>query len=191
MDCVDCHNRPSHIYHSPDYAVDQALATGLMPRDLPEVKRVAVEAMTEEYETEDQALSAIAEAMMSYYDESYPDLVASDGHLVSSAIEATQGAFAKNIFPEMKVRWEYYPLNTGHFESPGCMRCHEGLHVSDDGEKTISHDCTACHVILGQGTGDRATVSSGIEGLEFEHPEDIDEAWREMGCYECHTGTQP
>jgi hypothetical protein len=29
------------------------------------------------------------------------------------------------------------------------------------------------------------------EGLPFIHPEDIDEAWKEMGCYECHTGTQP
>ena len=27
--------------------------------------------------------------------------------------------------------------------------------------------------------------------IEFVHPEDIDEEWRETGCYECHTGTQP
>ena len=29
------------------------------------------------------------------------------------------------------------------------------------------------------------------KGLEFQHPEDIGDTWKETGCYECHSGVQP
>jgi hypothetical protein len=70
------------------------------------------------------------------------------------------------------------------------MRCHEGKHFSKDGSK-ISHECNGCHIILSQGSGERFQMAASHDGLRFEHPEDIDEAWTEMGCHECHTGTQP
>ena len=34
MDCIDCHNRPSHIYLSPDDALDRKLAEGEIPRSI-------------------------------------------------------------------------------------------------------------------------------------------------------------
>jgi hypothetical protein len=70
------------------------------------------------------------------------------------------------------------------------MRCHGGRHTSDEGV-AITSDCRACHTILSQGSGERAEVAMGPEGLDFVHPEEIDDAWREMGCFECHDGTQP
>ena len=39
MDCVDCHNRPTHIYDSPGPAIDKAISAGLVDRALPYVKR--------------------------------------------------------------------------------------------------------------------------------------------------------
>jgi hypothetical protein len=62
--------------------------------------------------------------------------------------------------------------------------------VTDDGIR-ITHECDVCHSILSQGSGDRFEVSVTQEGLEFKHPEDIDEAWKEIGCWECHSGVQP
>jgi len=109
---------------------------------------------------------------------------------VDRSIGAVQHAFSQNIFPEMKVRWDEYPSNLGHFTSPGCMRCHNSSMVNDVG-LSITTDCTACHLILEQGSGERAQVSPATEGLEFEHPADIGDAWLEMGCFDCHSGVQP
>src|SRR5512145_3262624 len=35
MDCVDCHNRPAHVYLPPDVAIDQAFAGGRLDPALP------------------------------------------------------------------------------------------------------------------------------------------------------------
>ncbi len=45
MDCMDCHNRPTHIYLPPEAAVDRAMTTGLISRTLPWVKKVVVDAL--------------------------------------------------------------------------------------------------------------------------------------------------
>ncbi len=190
MDCMDCHNRPSHIYNSPDFAVDQYIQFGKISRDLPEIKRVAVEAMAEEYITSEEAMAAIKSAIVDYYAEEHTEIYESDKDKVEAAAVMVQELYSSNIFPEMKARWSDYPNNIGHFYTAGCMRCHEGKHESEQGD-AITHDCTACHKILSQGSGEMAQFTTGAEGLEFRHPVDMGEAWREMGCYECHGGTQP
>lgn len=190
MDCMDCHNRPSHKYRSPDYSVDRAILTGRIDQSLPEIKRIAVETMAKEYETEAEAHRAIATAIPDFYHDEYPEVFASKRVQIDEAVVAVQEEFSRSIFPEMKVRWDEYPDNIGHFIYPGCMRCHDGNKVSEEGW-VLTRDCHTCHVILSQGGGDRYETASSPEGLEFQHPEDIDEEWRETGCYECHDGTQP
>jgi len=39
MDCMDCHNRATHIFHSPEELIDMALAQGKIDKDLPFIKR--------------------------------------------------------------------------------------------------------------------------------------------------------
>lgn len=190
MDCVDCHNRPSHNYHSPDDMLDRALSTVDDPSSLPEFKATAVGLLEEDYETEAEALAAIEEQLLSFYEEEYPDVHDENIDMLKHAIAVVQSEFRSNMFPEMKVKWTAYPDNIGHMEFRGCMRCHNGTHVSDSG-KRITRDCRSCHVILAQGSGDRAQWATSIDGLDFEHPEDIDEAWKEDGCYDCHEGVQP
>ena len=90
----------------------------------------------------------------------------------------------------MKANWAAYPVNIGHFTSPGCMRCHDGNHASAEGV-ALTRECTACHTILTQGSGERAAIAATQDGLPFEHPEDIGDEWQSTGCYECHTGVQP
>jgi hypothetical protein len=190
MDCMDCHNRPSHKYNPPDRLMDLAIATGQIEPALPGIKRIGTEAMAGEYETQEDALAAIADKILGSYTEKHPEILESNRAAVDRAIVATQQYFAQNMFPEMKVRWDRYPDNLGHLIYPGCMRCHDGDHASDAGE-VVSRDCSSCHIIMMQGSGERAQMAATPGGLEFSHPEDIGEEWRETECYECHTGTQP
>jgi hypothetical protein len=55
----------------------------------------------------------------------------------------------------------------------------------------LSRECRTCHTIIAQGSGEKRQISTTENGLDFEHPEDIGDAWTETGCYECHSGKQP
>jgi hypothetical protein len=58
------------------------------------------------------------------------------------------GIWQRNIFPEMKITWGTYVNNIGHNDYPGCFRCHDEKHKTQDGKKMITQDCNACHVML-------------------------------------------
>ena len=90
----------------------------------------------------------------------------------------------------MKVRWDAYPNNIVHVEFNGCFRCHNDIHMSEE-ETVISKDCNICHVITAQGPVGELEAVSINEALEFKHPTDIEEAWKEMACVDCHTGLNP
>ena len=190
MDCMDCHNRPSHIYKSPDAAVDQMFVEGLLSRSVPSLKRIAVEAISEEYESKEAAMAGIEAYMMDAYQEEYPEIVASNRPAIEASVRGAQEAYGRNIFPYMKANWAAYPEHIGHFNNPGCMRCHNGTHVADSGA-IIKNGCDVCHVILTQGEAEGIQVASLDQGAEFQHPEDIGGMELEMGCWECHMGVQP
>ena len=57
MDCVDCHNRPTHILHSPDQSVDAALADGRIDASLPFIKQQGVASLTASYTSREQAMA--------------------------------------------------------------------------------------------------------------------------------------
>ena len=186
MDCVDCHNRPGHIYQDPSKFINIAIASGNVPKTLPMIKQAAIEACVEEYESTEEAMEGIAAYVQTFYEDNYPDLLESHGEDLKKAIAGIQKAYSKNIFPEMKVTWEHYPDHIGHQVSPGCYRCHDGKHVSESG-RVISKECNDCHFITGQGPADKMELVTLHNSLEFKHPVDIDEEWKEVGCYECHS----
>jgi nitrate/TMAO reductase-like tetraheme cytochrome c subunit len=178
MDCIDCHNRPTHQFHSPERALNEALANGQLNPEIPGIKLNGIEVLTGKYETEGEALMAIQAKLT----DAYPD----GGENLKQAITAIQKIYALNIFPEMKVSWKEYPDHIGHMITPGCFRCHNGDHENEQGQ-TISRDCDSCHTIIAQGPGiDITSINTG--GLPFQHPEDIDEEWKETRCDECHEG---
>ena len=55
-----------------------------------------------------------------------------------------QRIYAHNVFPAMKLTWGTHPNHLGHTDSPGCFRCHDEEHKSQDG-RAISQDCETCH----------------------------------------------
>jgi hypothetical protein len=189
LDCIDCHNRPTHIFRSPSRAMNIALHTNKVDSALPYIKEQGTEILAaEEYETKEAALAAIAEKIPAYYKSNYPDIYYAQKPKIDHAAAEVQDIYKNNFFPYMKVRWSVYPDNIGHLIWKGCFRCHDGKHVTQEG-MVINPNCDSCHAIIQQGTGEQKMVS--LEGLEFKHPEDIGEAWKEMNCSECHAGTLP
>jgi hypothetical protein len=184
MDCIDCHNRPSHIYRPPVRIVDQSMAIGAIGRELPNIRTIALQALGETFQTTEEAVDSIPKVIVNYYKENIPQVLEDKKELVQAAIKELILQYSKNIFPEMKVSWKVYPNNIGHMTDLGCFRCHDGKHVSREG-KVLTKDCNSCHVIMFQGT-EPEPASLSVAGLTFEHPEDIGDAWKETVCKECH-----
>ena len=149
MDCIDCHNRPTHVFRSAEEALDEKIMTGTIPRTLPYIKRQALEVLTQEYDSIENASHSIAKDITSWYKGNYPDIHNQGKKLLVQAIEGIQQAYKENVFPEMNVRWGTYKDFIGHKDGTGCFRCHGGQHVSSDGQK-ISDDCESCHIILAE-----------------------------------------
>jgi hypothetical protein len=187
VDCVDCHNRPSHILQTPDRSVDVALADGRLDPSLPFIKQQGIAVLTAAYADQEQALRGIDSALRGYYQKTYPQVYAGKQRSIAAAITYLQTTHSRYFFPSMKVRWDTYYMNEGHFNFPGCFRCHDGQHKSVDG-KAIRSDCTLCHRILRQGKAGSLQFAKGTDGLAFEHPVDIGGAWAETPCSSCHTG---
>ena len=186
VDCMDCHNRPSHKYLSPIRAVNQAMHQGEIDVTLPYIKRETVTALDREYKDTPGALQAIEARLTRFYREEYSELLEQKPDVVRQAVQATQAIYQQNFFPEMKVSWKAYPDQIGHSEFIGCFRCHGSELETADG-KPIRKDCSLCHVILSQGTK-AAGGSISPDGERFEHPIDIDGAEFEGNCTECHEG---
>jgi nitrate/TMAO reductase-like tetraheme cytochrome c subunit len=156
MDCVDCHNRPTHIFRLPETEVDEAMRSGRIDRTLPFIRKVAVETLTRPYDSRAQADTAIPVLIDDYYRKSYPALVQEKPDAIRSAGAALAGLYAANVWPDLKITWGTYRNHIGHKDSPGCFRCHDGEHATEDGKKTIDNDCSTCHTLL---------------AMEEEHPE--------------------
>ena len=157
MDCVDCHNRPSHTFQPADKAVDEALAEGRIDRSLPFIKREGLEAVTGEYASHEEARTAIEERIRNFYRSNGFDPPA---EAVDSAVATLQDVYTSNVFPTMDVAWDTYPNHIGHQRTPGCFRCHNDEHATEDGEVISGSDCfEACHNLLAMEEEDPAILA--------------------------------
>jgi hypothetical protein len=196
MDCVDCHNRATHIFQAPQDALEQALSQGLIDRALPFIRREGMAALQAAYQLTDiaQGKQQIAEQISAFYEKNAPDV---DGQKVVQAIAQVQAIYERTHFPEMKVDWQTHADNIGHKDFPGCFRCHDGKHLSQEGE-AIRLECNICHTLPQVTTGDRLIttidVSPGLPEPEShksttwlaEHRFNFGEA-----CAGCHDISNP
>ena len=149
MDCVDCHNRPSHIYKPAHSEIDRVITEGLIDTSLPFVKREGLRIVDAEYASHEEARAVISEELQTFYAENYPEVAAGKADAITAAADALGDVYAVNVFPNMQVWWDTYPNHIGHEQSPGCTRCHARNMRTADREQ-ISADCDLCHVLLAQ-----------------------------------------
>ncbi|MEI8386275.1 MAG: NapC/NirT family cytochrome c [Verrucomicrobiota bacterium] len=179
MDCIDCHNRPSHKFHPPNDAVDLSIASGRVDRSIPWVKQKMVAALAAPYATREEAMQKIESSLRA----DFPD-----NPKVADVIAETKSIYNANFFPEMKADWRAYPDHIGHKIWEGCFRCHDGKHKTVDGKSSIQgNNCNSCHLILAQGN-DEEMNKLNAKGYEFIH---VDSEYSDFSCAECHTGAAP
>ncbi len=177
MDCMDCHNRPAHVYFAPKTSLDKALVSGRLDRHIPNLYSTALALLSHDYPDKPSALAAIDSQLRQVYAQSLP------AASVESAISELSRIYATSFFPEQGVDWRTYPNHIGHMFYPGCDRCHDNQHKAASGE-TISNNCTLCHDIIAQPTGEAAFGPVAYQEQGFDHPGG--EGWEDMRCSDCH-----
>jgi len=153
LDCVDCHNRATHIYENPEWAIDDRIQRGVLDKSLPFFKREALHAITGSYSDKQAAMEGISNHLHGYYQRNYPMLGRNKSILIDSTIAVLQAIYARNIHPEMNIGWGAYSSHIGHVGDGGCFRCHNSQLVDDAGS-SISDDCALCHSMLANGHED-------------------------------------
>ncbi len=163
MDCIDCHNRPTHTFHVPAKAVDWLFDTHPELRELPYFKREAVAAIEGEYDTHAAGMAAVRESLQTYYASAHTELAQARGELVAKAADLAAQTYGKVVFPEMGTNWETHPNHIGHDDFPGCMRCHDDEMSTADGVHTIPMDCETCHVFLVEDSPEYPELAAALE----------------------------
>ncbi|MDZ7314809.1 MAG: NapC/NirT family cytochrome c [candidate division KSB1 bacterium] len=154
MDCVDCHNRATHIYQEAEAVVDESIRRGLLDPALPFIKKEALGALSANYPSQEAAQKGIADRLYNTYKRRYTEAAQKHSDALTQAVTVLQEAYATYIHPQMKITWGTYPSHIGHKRRLGCFRCHNADMIDEKGI-SIAHDCTLCHSILAMESPER------------------------------------
>jgi hypothetical protein len=154
MDCIDCHNRATHIYKEAELVVDEMIHLGRLHPELPFIKKEALAALLTSYPTQEDAQRGIFNRLSNVYKRQFPDRAVRQSGALAQAVAALQEASTTFIHPQMNITWGSYPSHIGHQRELGCFRCHNADMV-DENEMSIRHDCTMCHSILAMDSPNR------------------------------------
>jgi nitrate/TMAO reductase-like tetraheme cytochrome c subunit len=150
MDCIDCHNRAAHPFVTAEQALNQAMADGPVSPELPWVHKESLALLQATYASEAEASTKIPAQLADFYRTQHPEVLPAKADLVKTAGQELVTLYSQNVFPFMKVTWGTHPNHIGHMSYPGCWRCHDGDHTTNDGKASITNDCAACHNLLAQ-----------------------------------------
>ena len=184
MDCMDCHNRPSHVFYPPETAVDEAMAGGNISAKLPWIKKLALDILVKKYGAEQDVAEAIRQSIEAYYSNNYPDVLKKQKADVDQAIKTISVIYGQNVFPTMGVDWTTYPNNIGHRNWPGCFRCHSD-HYTNEAGKVLRSSCPVCHTVPQRGPLLPLGATSP-SSLEPWHPWPLKGKHAKVLCNLCH-----
>ena len=195
MDCITCHNRITHLVPYPEDTIDQLLQRGLIKSDIPEIREIALETYYKEYTSLETALASF-DLLDYYYEQKFPAYYEQNREKITQAIEELKTSYGNSVFPEQKSDWSSHPDNIGHENSPGCFRCHDGSHLSEEGE-AIRLECNLCHAIpVVSEEGDFLTeieISTGPEPQNHLNTNwiSLHHLVFDSTCTNCHTTSDP
>jgi len=155
MDCMDCHNRPAHVFDgTPKNAIDRALFIGALDPKIPLIAEVSVALLSQTTVPRDQAEAHFKTAIAAAYQGSHPEVKA-DPAALDKAAKTLAMLYLRNVYPELKLGWNRHRSNLGHkvegVPNAGCFRCHDSDHqatLADGRKKKLGQDCDTCHTGL-------------------------------------------
>ncbi len=146
MECVDCHNRPTHIYRTAEGELDDMFNQDPALQRVPYLRKASGEVLARKFDDAAIQDKAARAALLDWYlghPEENPDRA-----LLSRAADRVQEIYSRNVWPRMNISWGTYPNHIGHTTAnPGCLRCHGNNHINGAG-KAVRADCRLCHTIL-------------------------------------------
>ncbi|MAT41473.1 MAG: hypothetical protein CL609_03955 [Anaerolineaceae bacterium] len=195
MDCITCHNRTAHGITNPDDKIDQLMSRGEISADIPYIRNQASLVLRSNYEDQESARLGI-EKLLDNYERDYPLAYQKYKAELEVAVEKLWAYYENAVFFDQEMKWDTHPDNAQHLDSPGCFRCHDGKHLTEENE-AVRLECNICHSIpVVSGPNEFVTdieVSKGIEpenhknsnwiGLHREYFDDT--------CANCHTVEDP
>jgi len=153
MDCIDCHNRTTHIYDdTPESGVIRAFREGKLDRKVPWLYDTSLKVLTGATPPREQASEYFRQALETRYARDHAAQKPPRDKL-DKAAEALTGIYHRNVYPGMKLSWGNYPTLIGHGGAdPGafkgqCFRCHSGDHKTAAGVE-LSGKCELCHEVM-------------------------------------------
>ncbi len=201
MDCIDCHNRTSHFFPNPDRALDEAIAVGRVSQDIPWVKKNFL-ALLQKRELDDREFNVQAKRLLNIYREQYPVI---GEEVLDRAFKELRRIYRETAYPDLEVNWLTYPSGLGHKDFPGCFRCHDGKHVTDNPDvnparKMIRKECNLCHSVplrLEPGEMDAQRVLTKMLDSPREPENHFSASWadkhgkyKDASCFNCHAGKE-
>jgi len=126
MDCIDCHNRPTHAFDMPATAIDAALESGELDRTIPYVKRDAVLQLTGKKPIE-EAQRAVKRI---YARNIFPEMMVSWGTYPNN--------IGHDLFPGcFRCHDDNHKNDSGKAITQDCSTCHELVAVSEENPEIL------------------------------------------------------
>ncbi len=148
MDCIDCHNRPTHIYDQLDQIIDFGLYSKKIDSNIAGIREDSTTILKIEYTRRNEAIERIVPDLIELVSKRHgKDYVNMNRDKIVRSGTFLLEAYLNNVWPEMKVTWGTYRQHLGHLNSDdgyGCFRCHDEVHKTQFG-KAIKQDCDMCH----------------------------------------------
>ncbi len=148
MDCIDCHNRPTHVFEMPENMIDAGLYSKKIDMALPGIREDCLTVITKEYKSRAEAkVKMIDDLRQLQVKRNGKDFAKAKKVELQKAGEFILASYLANVWPDMNIKWGTYGSHLGHQRSAegfGCMRCHDGEHINGKGD-VVPHDCDLCH----------------------------------------------
>nr|MBF0220625.1 NapC/NirT family cytochrome c [Desulfobulbaceae bacterium] len=148
MDCIDCHNRPTHVFDLPEERVDFGLLSKKINPEIIGIREDSLTTINTEFNTREEAQNNLVNRLVELQTNRHGiDYVKRYEKDLATAGEYLLETYLGNIWPNMNIKWGTYGSHLGHQraeEGWGCFRCHDEEHVNSQGE-SITQDCSLCH----------------------------------------------
>ncbi len=167
MDCVDCHNRATHVYLEPEIIVDRMLEDGLIPKDLPFIRREALDALRTSSPDKSKGAEQVSRHLPAYYRSNYPAIYYGRLNELLNIGEILKTEYNRYIHPNMNIGWGVYPSKLGHQKGGGCFRCHNKNMQTADGQ-AVAYDCTVCHDIFAYDSKSTFQFMTEVDSTDLE-----------------------